>query len=66
MLVAAMLSAKNKAGEKLMKEGGEAEARKEYDKALAAYEKAYTADPKDPAYQMAVRRMRFQAATSHV
>ena len=66
MLVAAMLSAKNRAGEKLMKEGGEAEVRKEYDKALAAYEKAYTADPKDPAYQMAVRRMRFQAATSHV
>ncbi len=66
MLVAAMLSGKNKAGEKLMKEGGEAEARKEYDKALEAYEKAYTADPKDPAYQMAVRRMRFQGATSHV
>ncbi len=66
MLVAALLIAKNKSGEKLMKEGGEAEARKEYDKALEAYEKAYTADPKDPAYQMAVRRMRFQAATSHV
>ena len=66
MLIAAMLGAKNRAGEKLMKEGGEAEVRKEYDKALAAYEKAYSADPKDPAYQMAVRRMRFQAATSHV
>ena len=66
MLVAALLSAKNKAGEKLMKEGGEAEARKDYDKALASYEKAYAADPKDPAYQMAVRRMRFQAAASHV
>ena len=66
MLVAAMLSAKNKAGEKLMKAGGEAEARKDYDKALESYEKAYTADPKDPAYQMAVRRMRFQAAISHV
>lgn len=66
MLVAAVLSAKTKAGEKLIKEGGEAEARKEYDKALESYEKAYAADPKDPAYQMAVRRMRFQAATAHV
>jgi len=66
MLVAALLTAKNKAGEKLIKEGGEAEARKDYDKALEAYEKAYAADPKDPAYQMAVRRMRFQAAAAHV
>ena len=66
MLVAALLSAKTKAGEKLMKEGAEAETRKDYDKALAAYEKAYSADPKDPAYQMAVRRTRFQAAASHV
>ncbi|MEO8126820.1 MAG: cohesin domain-containing protein [Bryobacteraceae bacterium] len=61
-----MLSAKTRAGEKLIKEGGEAEARKEYDKALEAYEKAYAADPKDPAYQMSVRRMRFQAAAAHV
>ncbi len=66
ILVLTAINAKNRAGEKLLKQGAEAEARKEYDKALEIYEKAYEADPKDPAYQMAMRRMRFQAAISHV
>ena len=60
------LDAKNRSAEKLLKQGAAAEVRKEYDKALEFYEKAYAADPKDPAYQMAMRRVRFQAAMAHV
>lgn len=60
------VSAKNHKAEKFWKEGRDAELRKEYDKALGLYEQAQQTDPKDPAYQLAARRVRFQAAAAHV
>ena len=60
------LFARNKHGDKLLKEGEAAETAKDYDKALAAYEKAYLADPQDASYQLAMRRVRFISGQSHV
>ena len=60
------VSAKNRKAEGFWKDGRDAELRKEYDKALELYEKAQQTDPKDPAYQLAARRVRFQAAAAHV
>lgn len=60
------LAAANRKGDKFLKEGRTAEARREYDKALDLYEKALDSDPMDTAYQMAVNRVRFQASASHL
>lgn len=66
IIIAASVQAKNRAAEKFYKEGSDAEVRKEYDKALELYEKAYAADPRDSQYQMGMRRVRFQAAMAHI
>jgi general secretion pathway protein D len=58
--------AKTKKGEKLMKEGRAAEARKDYDAALALYEQALATDPRDPAYTLLTQRSRFFASQFHV
>ena len=63
---AGQLEAHNKKGDKLEKLGREAEAKKEYDKALDLYEQALRFDPQDPGYQLNVRRMRFTASQTHV
>ncbi len=60
------IDAKNKKGDKLFNEGRKAEESKQWDKALELYEKALGEDPKDVGYQMGARRVRFQAAQSHV
>ena len=60
------LQAGNHKAEKLWKQGNEAEVRKDYEKALDLYEQAEQADPKDPAYLLAARRVRFQAAAARV
>jgi len=65
-LVLAPVEARTKKGEKLLKDGQIAEARKEYDLALKLFEEALNADPSDQGYQLAVRRARFQAAQNHV
>ncbi len=47
-------------------QGLAAEDQKDWDKALAAYEKALAASPSDMQYQIAVQRARFQAGQAHV
>lgn len=60
------LGARTKKGEKLLKEGKIAEAKKDFDKALELYEQAQADDPEDAAYRMAASRVRFQAGMKHV
>lgn len=63
---AADLAAKTKKGDKYLKEGRQLQAQEKWDLALEAFELALAEDPSDPAYQMAVRRVRFQASAEHV
>jgi general secretion pathway protein D len=55
-----------KKAEKLMKLGHEAESKQEYEVALEYYSQALELNPSQPAYQLAVRRVRFQAGSVHV
>lgn len=63
---AAGLEARTRKGEQLVNQGRVAEARKEWDKALAFYEQALETDPSDIEYQIATRRTRYQSGQSHV
>jgi general secretion pathway protein D len=60
------LQAKTRKGDKLFKLGTEAEARKEYDKALEYYQEALKTDPQETIYQLATRRVRFESGEEHV
>jgi len=53
-------------GDKFLADGAVAESHKDWDAALDAYEKALAEDPSDVAYQIAIKRVRFQAAQMHV
>ncbi|MEN6535425.1 MAG: cohesin domain-containing protein [Bryobacteraceae bacterium] len=64
--VAGVGHARTRKGDRFLAQGREAEVRKDLDKALALYEEALREDPSDVAYQMASRRVRFQAAQYHV
>ncbi|MGE5487368.1 MAG: cohesin domain-containing protein [bacterium] len=69
LALAGMVQAKDKdkkAAEKFYKEGQRAEIAQNWDQALAQYEQALAANPSELSYQIAVRRMRFQAAQAHV
>ena len=48
-------------GDKLYKLGVQAEAHKEYDKALEYFQQAQKEDPKEPTYELATRRARFES-----
>ncbi len=63
---AAELAARTKKGDKYFAEGRRYQLEEKWDRALEAYEKALGEDPADAAYQMAVRRTRFQAGQMHV
>jgi general secretion pathway protein D len=63
---AAVGDAHTRKGDKFLAEGAVAESHKDWDAALDAYEKAMAEDPADVAYQMAIRRVRFQAGEMHV
>ncbi|MBV9938839.1 MAG: hypothetical protein JO150_10065, partial [Acidobacteriaceae bacterium] len=65
-LIAPPLSARNRKGDKLLKEGQKAESLKDYDAALAYYDQAVSADPNEPAYLLADQRIRARAAEAHV
>ncbi|MCC6536057.1 MAG: hypothetical protein IT162_00805, partial [Bryobacterales bacterium] len=58
--------ARTRKGEKLLKDGKVAEAKRDYEKALELFEQAIAEDPNDAAYQMSARRARFQAGQSRV
>ena len=58
--------AKTRKGDKLIKDGEKAEARKDYDTALDLYEKALETDYSEIYYQLLVKRARFGAAQTHV
>ena len=65
-LAPAPVFGKTKKGEKLVKEGRIAEAKKEFDAALALYEQALSTDPMDAAYTLLTQRARFFASQAHV
>lgn len=58
--------ARTRKGDKFFKKGQEAEERKQYEEALEYYDRALSEDAKDPGYQLANRRIRFQAGQMHV
>src|SRR3984957_277562 len=60
------LEATNRKGDKLFKLGVQAEARKEYDKALEYFQQALDIDPKETTYELAARRARAEAGQAHV
>ncbi len=65
-LPADSLQAKNRKADKLYKMGVQAEARKDYDKALDYFQQALKIDPTEPAYELAARRARFESGTAHI
>jgi general secretion pathway protein D len=60
------LEARTRKGDRLLAEGRAAEARKQWDVALDLFEQALSDDPADSGYQIAMRRVRFQAGQFHV
>jgi general secretion pathway protein D len=60
------LEARTRKGDKLLKLGAAAEARKEYDKALEYFQEALATDPTETTYELAARRVRFEAGQAHV
>ncbi len=58
--------ARTRKGDQLFKQGVEAEARKDFDKALDFYNQAVDSDPRDITYLLYQRRVRFQAGQMHV
>ena len=60
------LQARTRKGDKLFKLGSDAEAHKEYDKALEYYQQALSTDPKETIYELATRRARFESGQEHV
>jgi general secretion pathway protein D len=60
------LEARTRKGDKYHKEARKAEAQKLYTQALELYELALREDPTDTSYQLSTRRVRFQAAQTHV
>lgn len=66
LAVAPPLEARNRKGDRLYKQGREAENNKQWDAALDLYEQALSADPSDPAYRLAADRVRFHASQAHL
>src|SRR5579884_2391842 len=60
------LFAKNKSGEKLYKQGQQAEQHKEYDLALQYYDEALATNPSDPAFNVGSRRMHVKVGQIHL
>lgn len=65
-LVVTPLAARTKKGDKYLKEGEKAEARKDYDAALTYYDQALEEDSREPAYMLADQRTRSRASEQHV
>ncbi len=65
LLPAGGLEAGNRKADKLFKLGEQAEAHKDYDKALQYFQQALDIDPKETTYELAARRARFEAGEAH-
>src|SRR5579872_1730061 len=66
VLLVSGLEARTRKGDKLLKDGRAAEARNDWDRALALYEQAVDQDPSDIGYLVPMRRARFEAGQKHV
>ncbi len=67
LLGAAAIQAKsNKKAEQFFKAGQAAELKNDWDTAVTQYQKAQDADPANPAYEIALRRARFEGGQKHV
>ncbi len=60
------LEARNRKGDRFLREAQIAESKQIWDDALNLSEQAVTSDPADPAYQLEFRRVRFEAANFHL
>src|SRR5689334_10615297 len=60
------VEARTRKGDRFLSQGRAAEAKKDWDAALQAYEQALGEDPSDIVYQMANTKARFQASQVHV
>jgi general secretion pathway protein D len=60
------LEARTRKGDKLLKDGRAAEARGDWDAALALYEQAVDQDPSDIGYLVPMRKARFESGQKHV
>lgn len=66
LLGAMTIQGKAKKGEQFFKLGQAAELKNDWDTAVTQYQKAVDADPTNPAYEIAMRRARFQGGQKHV
>src|SRR5579863_4695411 len=66
VLPADTLSARTRKADKIVQQARDAEAEKDYDKALDLYQQALSLDPQDAGYQLGARRLRFLAGQAHV
>src|SRR5579862_8244971 len=60
------LEGKTRKGDKLLRDGKIAEAKGDWDKALALYQQAFDEDPTDTGYMIAMRKARFETGQKHV
>lgn len=60
------LQARNRKGDKLVKQGKIAEDKRDFDTALEFFEQALITDPSDAGYRILVQRMRFYSSQKHV
>jgi general secretion pathway protein D len=65
-LITPPVDARTRKGDKLLKDGQKAEAAQDYDGALTLYEQALEEDSREPAYLLAVQRVRSKAAEQHI
>ena len=65
-VLALPLAARTRAGDKLFKQGQDAEALKNWDAAVDFYKQAFDEDPRDTGYEIAMRRAMFNSGEEHV
>ena len=66
LLVAAVLEARTRKGDKFLRDGRAAEAKGDWDTALKLYEQAVDQDPMEVTYLVVMRKARFEAGQKHV
>lgn len=65
-LLVAPAQARNKHGDKFLKQGQKAEKQKDYDRALNLFDQAVGTDPQEPAYLLAMHRAQSEASRQHL